>query len=84
MFTGNNSNWILWFKNQLEKQFEMSELGEENTTIYLKTELVHISEGIFMTQRSYVRQTLELFGLSSCQPVVTPMVEKPKLTLDMQ
>jgi hypothetical protein len=85
MFTGNNANWISWFKTQLEKHFELSELGEGNTSVYLKTELIHIPEGIFMTQRCYVKQTLDLFGLSGCQPAITPtMVEKPKLALDTQ
>jgi hypothetical protein len=61
----------------------MSEFGEGNIIVYLKAELVHIPDGIFMTQRCYVKQTLELFGLSDFHLVATLMIEKSKLTLDM-
>jgi hypothetical protein len=55
----------------------MSELDEGNIIVYLKVELVYIPNGIFMALRCYVKQTLELFGLSNCHPAATPMIENP-------
>jgi transposase InsO family protein len=84
LFTGNCISWINWFKLQLESQFEMSELGEGDLTLFLKAECIKVPNGIFLTQRAYVHQVLELFGMLNCQPVNTPMLEKLKLLTDMQ
>ena len=61
----------------------MNELGKRDLTLFLKVECIKIPNGIFFTQRAYVHQVLELFGLLDCQPVSTPMLEKLKLTTDM-
>jgi hypothetical protein len=83
LFTSNCPTWINWFKEQLESQFEMSDLGEGDLTLFLKAECIKVQSGIFLTQRAYATQVLELFGMTHCQPVSTPMLEKMKLTTDM-
>lgn len=83
LFTGNNPNWITWFKTQLESQFEMSELGEGNLTLFLKAQCIRVLEGIFITQRAYATQVLDLFGMLSCQHSTNPMTEKLKLATEM-
>jgi hypothetical protein len=83
LFIGNCSSWINWFKEQLELHFKMSELGEGDLTLFLKTECIKVQSSIFLTQRAYTTQVLELFEMTHCQPVSTPMLEKLKLIMDM-
>ena len=83
LLTGNNHKWIDWFQKQLEQKFEMSESGNGDVTLYLKAEYVQVREGIFMSQRGYAHQILECFDMLECQPLATPMVERPRLEPDM-
>ena len=83
LFTGNCTAWINQFKSQLESQFEMSELGEGDLTLFLKAECIKVRDGIFFTHRAYATQVLELFSMSNCQSIATPMLEKLKLLTDM-
>jgi hypothetical protein len=53
LFTGNCTTWINQFKSQLESQFEMSELGEDNLILFLKAECIKVRDGIFFTQHAY-------------------------------
>ena len=84
LLTGNDQEWIDCHKAELKRRFEMSDSEEEETTLYLKAECVQVPQGNFMTQRVYAKQTLELFRLANCQPVATPMTDKPQLAVDMQ
>lgn len=55
----------------------MSDLGLLSFSLGL--EFVFAPSGILVTQRSYFRALLSDFGLDSCNPAPTPMVEKLKL-----
>lgn len=83
LVTGNNHKWIDWFQKQLEQKFEMSELGNGDVTPYLNAECVQVRDGIFMSERGYAHQILECFDMLECQPLATPMVERPRLEPDM-
>lgn len=61
----------------------MSELENEDVTLYLKAECVQVREGIFMSQRGYPRHILECFDMLECQALATPMVERPRLEPDI-
>lgn len=61
----------------------MNERGERDLTLFLKAECIKVQNGIFMMQRVYATQVLELFGMLSCQHVSIMMLKKLKLLMDM-
>jgi hypothetical protein len=63
------------------KEYEMSNLGLAN--FFLVIELIHISSGIFITQRQYIHNKPQKFGLKYCNMQNTPMNEETKLLSNM-
>ena len=73
--TSTSIDLILAIKRLLKTTFEMSEIGDRIVALYLQAECVHVPQGIFMSQRGYCQQILELFGMQDTHLVSTPMIE---------
>ncbi|GKB72879.1 retrovirus-related pol polyprotein from transposon TNT 1-94 [Tanacetum coccineum] len=71
---------ILYIKKQvfMKKMFDMNDLGE--LQYFLGLEIIQGQEGIFISQRKYVDDTLKKFNIQGCKTVATPMNISEKLT----
>ncbi|KAK9684337.1 hypothetical protein RND81_10G203400 [Saponaria officinalis] len=63
-------------------EFEMSDLGLMN--YFLGIEVVQSNDGIFLSQKKYVRDLLERFQMKDCNPVSTPVECGMKLHKDIK
>lgn len=72
IFTSNNSIMVNEFKESMEREFEMTDLGKMK--YFLGVEIRQSSNGIHIGQRKYVEEVLKRFGLESCNGVKNPMV----------
>ncbi|XP_052619765.1 uncharacterized mitochondrial protein AtMg00810-like [Lactuca sativa] len=70
------------FEAVMKKRFEMSSLGEMTT--FLGLQVQQSSTGILIHQAKYVDDVLEKFGFRDVKPALTPMAERPLLTLDLE
>jgi Reverse transcriptase (RNA-dependent DNA polymerase) len=78
IFMGNSQMLIDEFKREMKLEFEMTDL--EMMRYFLSLEIKREKSGIFVSQGAYAREILQKFGLSDCNPVVTPMELGAKLT----
>ncbi|CAJ2636366.1 unnamed protein product [Trifolium pratense] len=58
---------------QLSSEFAMKDLGP--LSYFLGVSVTRHSEGIFLSQKKYVEEIIERFGMSSCKPPTTPIDE---------
>ncbi|EOY21703.1 Uncharacterized protein TCM_013805 [Theobroma cacao] len=79
MITGCNTTAIDRFRSEMEKNFEMFDLGLMN--YFLGMEICQTDKGIFLSQGNYIQTILNRFHLSSYNPVSTPLVVNQKLTV---
>jgi hypothetical protein len=68
------------FSTEMQKEFEMSMLGE--LTFFLGLQVTQTEKGIFICQNKYVKEMLKKFQMEDCKPMSTPMVTGCKLSLD--
>ena len=68
------------FAKDMQKEFEMSLLGE--LTFFLGLQISQRTEGIFITQTKYIKEMLKKFQMEDCKPVSTPMITDCKLSKD--
>jgi hypothetical protein len=73
MISGNHTSKIHWLIQQLEGEFEMTNLGQLH--MYLNVDFITTSSGIFMSQQRYIIEMLADFGMTSCKAAVTPLPE---------
>ena len=76
LVTGENEKNVEVLKNELEKEFDMSSLGEMN--YFLGVEVMQCSRGIFISQEKYIKDLLKKFNLDECKPMSTPMSQGDK------
>lgn len=76
--TGNDDSEIDRFKQEMQAQFKMSDLGL--LSFYLGKEVIQGSTDICLSQAGYARKLLEKAGLSGCNPCRTPMEPRLKLS----
>jgi hypothetical protein len=81
LITGDNSQEISRLQSELQKEFEMSDLGTAQN--YLGVEIEYHPSGIFLHQRSYIRKLLEKFKLQNCNSAKLPMDPKTQLQKNM-
>ena len=62
---------ILSCKADLEKEFEMKDLGLLH--YFLGLEIWQRSDGLFVSQGKYAREILEKFNMQGCKPIDTPL-----------
>ena len=65
------------FAEEMKNEFEMSMIGEMK--FFLGLQIVHKSDGIFISQAKYTNDLLKMFGLEICKPIGTPMITGHKL-----
>jgi hypothetical protein len=70
---GSNANRMSQkFAEEMQKEFEMSMLGE--LSLFLGSQISQYRKGIFISQTKYVKEMLKKFGMEDCAPVSTPMI----------
>jgi len=79
IITGSNEAETEGFKNNMMKQFEMSDIG--NLTYFLGIEFEMNSQGVVIHQRKYALDILKRFKIMNCKPISTPIEIGVKLSL---
>ena len=64
----------------MKATFQMSDLGP--LSFYLRIEVHKDDSGITFRQTDYAKRVVELAGLTDCNPALTPMEERLKLSHD--
>ncbi|XP_026450984.1 uncharacterized protein LOC113351153 [Papaver somniferum] len=80
IFTGNNSEMIKEFWEDMVKEFEMTYLGL--MSYFLGIDVQQTERGIFINQQRYAEGILKHFKMDNCNPILTPTKERLKLTKD--
>lgn len=80
LITGNNVQNIISFKEQMSREFDMSDLGK--LTYYLGLEVDQCKGYIELKQTAYAKKILEKAGMCDCNPVKYPMEHKTQLHKD--
>ncbi|GJS77842.1 retrovirus-related pol polyprotein from transposon TNT 1-94 [Tanacetum coccineum] len=70
------------FSEIMCSKFKMSMMGK--ISFFLGLQISQSPRGIFLNQSKYALESLKKYGMESCDPVDTPMVEKSKLDEDTQ
>ena len=78
LMTGNNESYIASIKKELGKSFEMTDLGY--VQYYLGIEVTQHPKSIFLSQKKYIGDLLNRFGMTELNPLTTPMKQNVKLT----
>ncbi|GKD85263.1 retrovirus-related pol polyprotein from transposon TNT 1-94, partial [Tanacetum coccineum] len=68
------------FSNEMSSKFQMSMMGQ--MSFFLGLQVSQSPEGIFINQSKFALEILKKFGMDSCDPVDTPMVDRLKLDED--
>ena len=71
LVTGNNESYIASIKKELRKGFETTDLGYVH--YYLGIEVTQHMKSIFLSQKKYIGDPLNRFGMTECKPLTTPM-----------
>lgn len=80
LVTGTNTAIINEFKEQMNQQFEMTDLGR--LSYYLGMEVKQGTGFIEIKQSAYAKKILEKAGMAECNPVKYPMDPKESITKD--
>ncbi|KAJ9560140.1 hypothetical protein OSB04_005300 [Centaurea solstitialis] len=78
--TGNCDEDVKYFKEQMSREFEMSDLGL--LSYYLGIEVSQHEDGISLKQTAYAKNVLLKAGMEDCNPSQFPMEHKEELTKD--
>jgi transposase InsO family protein len=80
VITGAKEAEVAAFKDAMKATFQMSDLGP--LSFYLGIEVHQGDSGITLRQTAYAKRIVELAGLTECNPSLTPMEERLKLSRD--
>ena len=75
---------LMEFKAKLEKEFDMSDLGELHFFLGVQIERNRAARTLTMHQRSYIEGVLSRFGMEECKPLATPLDVKAILVKPSQ
>jgi hypothetical protein len=78
--TGNDLKMIHEFKESMQKNFAMTDLGKMK--YFLGVEVTQSDNGIFIHQAKYAAEILKRFGMENCNKVCSPIVPGCKLVRD--
>jgi hypothetical protein len=78
VITGTKDAEVAAFKEGMKVTFQMSDLGP--LSFYLGIEVHQDDYGITLRQTAYAKRVVELAGLTDCNPALTPMEERLKLS----
>nr|GEW46593.1 retrovirus-related Pol polyprotein from transposon TNT 1-94 [Tanacetum cinerariifolium] len=68
------------FSNEMSSKFQMTMMGQ--MSFFLGLQVSQSPGGIFINQSKFALEILKKFGMDSCDPVGTPMVDRLKLDDD--
>jgi hypothetical protein len=71
---------VATFKEEMKATFQMNDLGL--LSFYLGIEVHQGDSGITLRQTAYAKRVVELAGLTNCNPALTLMEERLKLSRD--
>jgi hypothetical protein len=80
VITGTKDVELAAFKEEMKATFQMSDLGL--LSFYLGIEVHQGDSGITLRQTAYAKRVVELAGLTDCNPALTLMEERLKLSHD--
>ena len=80
IFTGNDESMFAEFKKSMMIEFDMTDLGKMR--YFLGVEVMQRIDGTFISQKKYVMEVLERFGMDKSNPVHNPIVPREKLQKD--
>ena len=80
IYMGNDSSMFIEFKNSMMKEFDMIDLGMVH--YFLGIEVMQSSDGIFISHKKYALEILDMFKISNCNSVSTPIDLNLKLVKD--
>jgi hypothetical protein len=80
VITGTKVAEVAAFKEEMKATFQMSDLGP--LSFYLGIEVHQDDSGITLRQTAYAKRVVELAGLTDCNPALTSMEERLKLSRD--
>ncbi|MBW0471949.1 hypothetical protein O181_011664 [Austropuccinia psidii MF-1] len=60
------------FKKEISREFQIKDIG--NADLLLGVKILHLAEAVVLNQSHYAELIIELYGMSSCKPVSTPLV----------
>lgn len=72
IYTGDNEDMLLEFKQSMKREFEMSDLGRMR--FFLGIEVLQTSKGTHISQQKYAEEILRKFEMENCNSVINPMV----------
>lgn len=73
VITSNSEEKIVSLKVQLANRFKMIDLGQLGC--YLGIHFSFTKDGVFMFQRPYIEDMLQMLGMMECNSTKVPMVE---------
>jgi hypothetical protein len=79
VITGTKDAEVAAFKEEMNVTFQMSDLG---LLSYLGIEVHYGDFGITLRNTAYAKCVVELAGLTDCNPALTPMEQRLKLSRD--
>jgi hypothetical protein len=80
VITGTKDAEVAAFKEEMNATFQMSDLGLLSFSLGIE---VHQGDsGITLQQTAYAKRVVELAGLINCNPALTPMEKRLKLSRD--
>jgi hypothetical protein len=79
VITGTKDAEVAALKEEMKATFQMSDLG---LLSYLGIEVHQGDSGTTLRQTTYGKRVVELAGLTDCNPALTPMEERLKLSRD--
>ena len=80
VITGTKDAEVAAFKEEMKATLQMSDLGP--LSFYLGIEVHQDDSGITLRQTAYAKRVVELTGLTDCNPALTPMEKRLKLSRD--
>jgi len=78
LYTGSSAEMLAEFKEAMFNEFEMTDNGL--MSYFLGIEVKQQQDGVFISQKKYMKEILEKFKMSNCNPVNTPLVTEMKLS----
>ncbi|XP_020266632.1 uncharacterized protein LOC109842134 [Asparagus officinalis] len=78
LYTGSSTEMLAEFKAAMFNEFEMTDNGL--MSYFLGIEVKQQQEGIFISQKKYMKEILEKFKMNECNPVNTPVAIGMKLS----
>jgi len=70
IIAGNNEAWIQKIVDLLKNEFSMKDIGKPKNFLGIRIE--QTTEGMFLSQRTYMEHMLSRFGMMECKPEKCP------------